>query len=247
MPYTVITATTDFQLVKNNGYVLNLAATTSTVNLKMPLTSGLVPGDRLELYPYQGKAKIQNNASDAGFLYKGLTVSEIPLDNENILIGFVWSGSVLGWLPQFKYDLTYTLYSAPASTTAYTASQNGVFSGAQAATYANMTDNNVNTGTLTTSGSPAFIQATFPFAVTVSSVIVSGGQDPSVGLLASELENSNIQYSLNGTTGWTTVATVTGINNNTSFFTFNFTAVEARYWRIAKNGFTSTGTFKFLP
>lgn len=135
--------------------------------------------------------------------------------------------------------------------TGLTWAQSSVYSGLSA-TSGNMRDTNSSSATGAATGAATgnslpleFIRADLGIARAVSRVTVGGGSLPVWGGIAFYLNGAVIQYSLDGTTGWTTVETVSGVSNTgTLDKDFNFPGVSARYWRLSKVGYLATATFK---
>lgn len=167
---------------------------------------------------------------------------------------------------QFRFDLaeaSYDLFSVIRNlntagagsvseiSTGITWTQSSVYSGL-AATSGNMRDANSSSATGAATGAATgnslateYVRADLGFARAVSRVTVGGGSLPTWGAIAFYLNGALIQYSLDGSTSWTTVATVSGVTNTgTLDKDFNFPAVSARYWRISKGGYLATATFK---
>lgn len=128
--------------------------------------------------------------------------------------------------------------------------QSTTFSGLTA-TPTNMRDANSSptagaaTGAATNNTGVEHIQANLGTPRPVSRVTLGGGNLPSWGGIAGYLNGATIQYSLTGSSGWTTVATVSGMTDTgTLDRDFNFPAVVAQYWRITRSGYLATATFK---
>lgn len=148
MPYIQLTETTNFQMVANRGYVLKFPLITDTINLFLPLTSTLIAGDRIEFYPLVGKALIKPHPSQSpqSYRYDSATVSDVQLDNNDVLIGFVYVNAVTGWLPQFIYDLISTPVAASTLNDGIVAAYD----------FEQNTNDLINTSHLTTTGIAAY-------------------------------------------------------------------------------------------
>ena len=165
---------------------------------------------------------------------------------------------------QFRYDTaesSYDIFSVVKSlntagavseiSTGITWTQSSVWGGL-VATAGNMRDRNLSpaSGAATCAATensigPEWFQANLGSPKPVSRVTVGGGDLPSWGGVASWLNGATIQYSLTGSSGWTTVAAVSGVTNTgTLDKDFDFPAVVAQYWRIARSGNLITATFK---
>lgn len=131
--------------------------------------------------------------------------------------------------------------------TGITWSQSSVFSGL-AATATNMRDGLTTTGAGTNSGGTQWIRADLGSAKNISKVTLRGGNITGWGVVAPYLNGAVIQYSIDGSTGWTTVATVSGISDAGSAppVDFVFTPVSARYWRISISGYLATSEFQLF-
>lgn len=91
---------------------------------------------------------------------------------------------------------------------------------------------------------PEFIQADLGSAQMVSRITVGGGNLPSWGAVSTYLNGATIDYSADGMS-WTAVATISGVTDSgTLDKDFDFSAVSAQYWRLARGGFLSTATFR---
>lgn len=134
-----------------------------------------------------------------------------------------------------------------AEATGITWSQSSVYATGLAATATNMRDGLTTTGAGTNSGTE-WIRADLGSAKNISRVTLRGGNITNWGAVAAYLNGAVIQYSLDGSTGWTTVATVSGISDAGSAppVNFDFTGVSARYWRISKTGFLATSEFQLF-
>lgn len=123
-------------------------------------------------------------------------------------------------------------------------SQSSVFAGLTA-TAANMRDADRTTGGATTNGSvPEWFLADLGTARLIGRIAVAGGNLPGWGAVASFLNGRTLQYSVDGATGWTTVATVSGVDDTGTLFNFDFTAVSARYWRASGGSYLSAAEFR---
>lgn len=101
------------------------------------------------------------------------------------------------------------------------------------------------TGAATNNTGVEFIQANLGTPRPVSRIALGGGNLPIWGGIAGYLNSATIQYSLTGSSGWTTVATVSGVTDTgTLDKNFDFPAVVAQYWRISRSGYLATATFK---
>lgn len=146
-------------------------------------------------------------------------------------------------------DLTVGTYTAPTwsiSTynTLYTnsaVSQSTIYAAGVTGTVANLSDNAATTGAGTNNGTTEFIALDLGSAQDVQFIRLAGGNLPSWGNVSSYLNGSSIQYSNNNST-WTTVATVSGVTDPSGFAAHHiaFPLVNARYWRVFKNGYIAT-------
>lgn len=128
----------------------------------------------------------------------------------------------------------------------------------QSTTYSDLAANSTNmrdansssgvgaaTGAATNNTGAEFIQANLGTPRPVSRIALGGGNLPIWGGIAGYLNSATIQYSLTGASGWTTVATVSGVTDTgTLDKNFDFPAVVAQYWRISRSGYLATATFK---
>lgn len=124
---------------------------------------------------------------------------------------------------------------------AWVASQSSVFSGVTPGTFTNLNDMIGTTGTGTNSASLEWIRATYETPVTLSRVVVGGGNISGWGGVALYLNNSVFQFSTDNSI-WTTLLTISGVTDSGSsqFREFTFTATTARFWRLSRSGFLST-------
>lgn len=111
------------------------------------------------------------------------------------------------------------------------------------ATPTKMRDGDSTTGAATDNGASEWVQADLGTAKVVGRIDVAGGNLGGWGAVATYLNGCVIQWSNNGTT-WTTVATISGVDDTGALFAFNFSEVSARYWRIQRAGFLSTTEFR---
>lgn len=115
---------------------------------------------------------------------------------------------------------------------AYTVSQSSNYGG-HVATYANLTDGDGTTGTLTWEGH-GWIQASFASPVTVAAVEIGAGNVTNVGYVSQNLNGSILQYSTDQQT-WHDVWTIAGVADSgaNQFVTHQLSpAIEAQFWRI---------------
>lgn len=136
-------------------------------------------------------------------------------------------------------------FSFTAKAQVYVASQSSTYSTC-AGTYANLTDDNFNTGPGTNSGTE-WIKATFAVPQTVTAVSVAGGNinvTCSWGGVATYLNTAVIQSSTDDAV-WTTRATVSGVTDGNGLNTFSVGCVTAQYWRIQKSGYLATTELSF--
>jgi uncharacterized phage protein (TIGR02218 family) len=119
-------------------------------------------------------------------------------------------------------------------TSGITWTQSSAFSGLTA-NATNMRDGDRTTGGATTNANATeYIRLDLGSARPISRIALAGGNLPGWGGVAAYLNGRPLQYSLDGTTGWTTVATVSGVNDTGTLFNFNFTEASARYWRASR-------------
>jgi hypothetical protein len=149
MPYTTLTNNTNLQLVANRGYALSLATIETVINLYLPKTNTLINGDRIEFYPFTGKAVIFPHSTEQTFIYQGKEAETINLDNNQIVYGMVYSGFILGWLPLFVYDLDVTFKSIALPSTL----NNGVTA---AYSFETITNDLIGDVDFITNGTPAY-------------------------------------------------------------------------------------------
>ena len=123
-------------------------------------------------------------------------------------------------------------------TTGLTWSQSSAFSVPLTASATNMRDGLSTTGAATNNG-VQWIRVDLGVAKTISRVAVAGGTLSGWGACAVYLNGRTIQYSLDGSTGWTTVATIAGVNDTGTLFNFDFAGVSARYWRLSSTAWLS--------
>lgn len=123
-------------------------------------------------------------------------------------------------------------------TTGLTWSQSSAFTAPLTATATNMRDGLNTTGAATSNGAQ-WIRVDLGVAKNISRIAVAGGTLSGWGNCAVYLNGRTIQYSLDGTTGWTTVATIAGVNDTGTLFNFNFPGVSARYWRLSSTAWLS--------
>lgn len=109
--------------------------------------------------------------------------------------------------------------------------QSSVYGAGLTATATNMRDGLSNTGGATTASGNEWFRADLGVAKTIGRVAVAGGNLPGWGGVASYLNGRTIEWSNDGTT-WTTVATISGVDDTGALFNFDFTAISARYWRV---------------
>jgi hypothetical protein len=143
------------------------------------------------------------------------------------------------------------LVSLPDWGYSYTASQSTTFSAPLlTATWSNLTDGSGRSGAATTTATNQSIVADLGTAQSVSSISVGGGTLPGgLGGAQVHLNGRSLQWS-NDLSGWTTVATVSGVadSGGSQFVTFTFSSVSARYWRIfTASGYVATTEFVLKP
>ena len=127
-------------------------------------------------------------------------------------------------------------------TTGLTWSQSSAFSAPLTATATNMRDGISTTGAATNNGAQ-WIKVDLGTAKNISRVAVAGGNFTGWGGVAIYLNGRTIQYSTDNIT-WTTVATISGVNDTGTLFNFDFTAVSARYWRLSSSAWLSTAEMR---
>lgn len=120
-------------------------------------------------------------------------------------------------------------------------SQSSVYAGLTA-TATNMRDADRTTGGATNGTPSEWIRADLGSARLIGRIAVAGGNLADWGAVF--LNGRTLQYSIDGATGWTTVATVSGVDDTGTLFNFSFTAASARYWRISSVGHLSAAEFR---
>jgi hypothetical protein len=128
-------------------------------------------------------------------------------------------------------------------TTGMTWTQSSAFSSGLVATAVNMRDGIGTTGAAT-NNSTQWIRVDLGSAKNIARIALGGGTLPGWGSAANYLNGRLIQYSLDGTTGWTTVATVAGVDDTGVMTNFDFPAVSARYWRLSSTAWLSVSEMR---
>ncbi|UYA98701.1 putative virion structural protein [Xanthomonas phage vB_Xar_IVIA-DoCa5] len=121
--------------------------------------------------------------------------------------------------------------------------QSALLGGETAANASNMRDNNQATGTWTTAAA-SWVQADLGSALSIGAVGVAAGVFGGPGSSSAALNGCTIQYSADGVTGWTTVATVANVTDTNGTNVFEFTPVTARYWRLNKGSQIGVSEFR---
>lgn len=115
-------------------------------------------------------------------------------------------------------------------------SQSSILSGnaTYQATVAKMADGLNTTGASTNNSSLPWIRADLggTFLGSISRIGVAAGNLTGFGNTALYINERLLQYSVDGVSGWTTVATITGVTDSGSLFFFDFPPVSTRWWRI---------------
>ena len=114
------------------------------------------------------------------------------------------------------------------------------------ATTTNMRDGLSTNGFASANVSNEFVRADLGSAQSVSKVGVAGGSfsQGGWGPVSPYLNGRLIEWSAD-LSSWTTVATISGVNDTGTLFEFSFTPVRARYWRIfMANGYVATSEFR---
>lgn len=127
--------------------------------------------------------------------------------------------------------------------TGITWSQSSAYSGITA-TAANMRDGDSTTGGATNGSNPEYIRVDLGSARPISRIAVAGGNLPIWGAVAGYLNGRDLQYSLDGSTGWTTAATISGVDDTGALFNFDFSEVSARYWQALSVNYLSVTEFR---
>lgn len=118
--------------------------------------------------------------------------------------------------------------------TAFT--QSSTYAGVTSANTTRMRDDNHTTGTGTNIDSPSFIRADLGSVKSVSAVVVGGGDVSGWGAVAEYLNGAEIQYQSGS--DWIWAATITGVTDTgpNQKRAFAFPSINARYWRLARDG-----------
>lgn len=131
-----------------------------------------------------------------------------------------------------------------------TYSQSSTYSGVSAASSSNMRDANTNpaanaaTGTGTTNTGSQWIQLDLGASKPVLLVEVGGGNIPGWGVVATYLNGALLQYSDDGST-WSNAITISGVSDSSPLDRqFWIPSTTARYWRLQRNGYLATATFR---
>ncbi len=129
--------------------------------------------------------------------------------------------------------------------------QSNVYTGLVAASIANMLDDNTGGSTTGTGcdGANNYVRMELASAVNISGCIVGGGSISGWGQVAPYLNGAVIQTSLNGT-GWTTVATVSGVADSGASrnVTFTWATAPAKFIRVFRAAaYLSVAHFSPLP
>lgn len=131
-----------------------------------------------------------------------------------------------------------------------TYSQSSTYSGVSAASSSNMRDVNTNpaanaaTGTGTTNTGSQWIQLDLGASKPVLLVEVGGGNIPGWGVVATYLNGALLQYSDDGST-WSNAITISGVSDSSPLDRqFWIPSTTARYWRLQRNGYLATATFR---
>ncbi|MEF2116065.1 discoidin domain-containing protein [Pseudomonas aeruginosa] len=129
-------------------------------------------------------------------------------------------------------------------------SQASVYSGVSAASDSNMRDANTNpatnaaTGTGTNNTGSQWIQLDLGVSKPVLMVEVGGGNISGWGSVASYLNGALLQYSDDGST-WSNALSISGVSDSSPLDRqFWIPSTTARYWRLQRNGYLATATFR---
>lgn len=114
--------------------------------------------------------------------------------------------------------------------------QSSTYSGVTSANTTRMRDSNHVTGTGTNIDSPAFVRADLGAVKSVAAVVVAGGDVSGWGAVAEYLNGAEIQYQSGS--DWIWAATITGVTDTGPAVerAFAFPPIDARYWRLAREG-----------
>src|SRR5262249_25932692 len=114
-------------------------------------------------------------------------------------------------------------------------SQSSVYEGQVPATAATLTDGDLSTGSGTNSTAADWIQSTFSKPVTVTAVLIGGGNLAGWGAVPSYFSGAKLQYSNDGLE-WNTVRTIDGLaeQSNGQLQRFVVPYIPARMWRFVR-------------
>lgn len=114
--------------------------------------------------------------------------------------------------------------------------QSSTYPGVTSANTTRMRDSNHATGTGTNIDSPSFVRADLGAVKSVAAVVVAGGDVSGWGTVAEYLNGAELQYQSGS--DWLWAATITGVTDTGPAVeqAFAFPSINARYWRLARDG-----------